>query len=117
MHMDADMEISFSNAKLAKLCNSEKKLRGKHGPRMAALISQRLFELDAADTLEEMRALPGPRCHALSENLSGLIAVDLVHPDRLVFTPNHKPLPARAAGGLDWRLVKKIEIVGIGNYH
>ena len=53
------MDVSFSTAKLAKICSSEKKVRGEYGPRMAALIQQRLTELRAADTLEDMRHLPG----------------------------------------------------------
>ena len=36
------MEVGFANARLAKLCNSDAKLRGKYGPRMAARIQQRL---------------------------------------------------------------------------
>lgn len=110
------MEISFATSKLAKLCNSEKKLRGCHGPRMAAVIQQRLMDLDAAETLESMRNIPG-RCHQLAENLNGLFAVDLVHPDRLVFAPDHDPVPRLSGGGVDWSKVTKIEVAGIGDYH
>ena len=110
------MEIGFAKSKLAKLCNSEKKLRGAYGPRMARLIQQRLMDLDAAETLESMRNLPG-RCHQLTENLDGLFAIDLVHPDRLVFIPDHDPLPQLSGGGVDWSKVTKIEVVGIGDYH
>ena len=110
------MEISFATSKLAKLCNSEKKLRGAYGPRMAALIQQRLMDLDAAETLESMRDIPG-RCHQLTGNLEGLFAVDLVHPDRLVFAPDHDPVPQLSGGGVDWSKVTKIEVVGVGDYH
>jgi len=110
------MEISFATSKLAKLCNSEKKLRGAYGPRMAGVIQQRLMDLDAAETLEVMRDVPG-RCHQLTENLDGLFAVDLVHPDRLVFMPDRDPVPQLSGGGIDWSKVTKIEVVGIGDYH
>jgi len=110
------MDISFATSKLAKLCNSAKKLRGDYGPRMASVIQQRLVDLDAAKTLESMRDVPG-RCHQLTENLDGLFAVDLVHPDRLVFAPDHDPVPQLSSGGVDWSKVTKIEVVGIGNYH
>ena len=110
------MEISFATSKLAKLCNSEKKLRGAYGPRMAGLIQQRLMDLAAAETLESMRDVPG-RCHQLTENLDGLFAVDLVHPDRLVFAPDHDPVPQSSGGGVDWSKVTKIEVAGIGDYH
>ncbi len=110
------MEISFATSKLAKLCNSEKKMKGTHGVRMAQVIQLRLMDLDAAETLEMMRGLPG-RCHQLTENLDGMFAVDLVHPDRLVFKPDHDPVPELSSGGIDWSKVTKIEVVGIGNYH
>lgn len=110
------MEISFATSKLAKLCNSEKKLRAAYGPRMAGVIQQRLVDLDAAKTLEMMRGIPG-RCHQLTENLDGLFAVDLVHPDRLVFVPDQDPVPQLSGGGIDWSRVTKIEVVGIGDYH
>jgi proteic killer suppression protein len=91
-------------------------LRGEHGPRMARLIQQRLLDLSAAETLEVMKTLPG-RCHELKQNLKGCLAVDLVHPDRLVFRPDHDPLPTKEDGGLDWSRVTRITIVGIGDYH
>lgn len=111
------MEISFNTAKLAKLCNSQKALRAEHGTRMASVIAQRLLELEAADNLEIMRSLPAARCHELGQNLKGLLAITLVHPDRLCFKPDHDPIPKKADGGLDWSLVTKIVVVGIGDYH
>lgn len=111
------MEITFTNHKLAKLCNSASKLRGEYGSRMAKLIQQRLLELAAASTLEEMRSVTGARCHELSQNWRGYLAVDLVHPDRLVFRPSDEPTPKKPDGGLDWAQVRTIEITGIGDYH
>ena len=111
------MEVSFANSKLQKTCNSAKKLRGEYGPRMADLIQQRLAELADADTLEDMRVIPGAKCHELTQNLRGLLSVVLVHPDRLAFRPKESPLPKKQDGGLEWSKVKHIEIVGIGDYH
>jgi proteic killer suppression protein len=111
------MDVAFSTAKLAKICNSEAKLRGEYGPRMATLIQQRLAELRAADTLEDMRHLPGPRCHELKGNLDGHLALDLVHPNRLVFKPDHSPVPLKDDGGLNWNEITAVEVVGIGDYH
>ena len=48
---------------------------------------------------------PPERRHELSGNRKGQFAVDLKHPQRLIFEPNHNPLPRRADGGLD---LKKI---------
>ncbi len=111
------MDVTFTNSKLAKLCNSAKKLRGEYGERMANIIQQRLVELDDADTLEDMRFVVGARCHELTQNLKGLLAVDLVHPDRLAFKPADDPVPRKDDGGLDWSKVLRVEIVAIGDYH
>lgn len=110
------MDIRFTSAKLAKLCNSEKKLRGQYGPAMACMIQQRLGELHAAETLEVMRLLPG-HCHELKQNLKGLLAISLIGLDRLTFRPDHEPPPTLEDGGLDWSNVTKIVVVGIGDYH
>jgi len=111
------MEVSFASAKLQKLCNSEKNLRAKYGPRMGALIQQRLAELAGAEVLADMRFIVGAGCHELTQNLKGLLAVNLVHPDRLVFKPSDDPVPSKPDGGLDWAQVKSIIVVGIGDYH
>ena len=110
------MEITFENARLQKLCNSAGKLNGKYGPRQSALIQRRLVDLATAETLEDMRIVPG-RCHELTQNLTGCFAVDLVHPDRLVFRVANKPRPVNASGALDWSAVTAIEIVDIVDYH
>jgi len=110
------MEVTFSNRKLQDLCNSHKRLRAEYGDRMARVIERRLLDLQAAANLEEMRLLPG-RCHELTRDLKGWLALDLVHPKRLCFEPDHKPLPQRADGSLDWGNVTRVKIVGIGDYH
>ena len=87
------------------------------GPRMAEKLQQRLSELAAVETLEDMRCLPGARCHELTGELEGALAVDLVHPYRLLFTPDHDPIPQKEDGGLDWTSVTAICIVDYVDYH
>lgn len=111
------MEVTFANHKLQKLCKSESKLRGQYGPRMARIIQQRLLELRDVETLEEMRMFPAARCHQLTQNLDGLLAVSLVHPDRMVFRVADEPVPKKPDGGLDWTQVRAIEIAATGDYH
>lgn len=111
------MDIYFAKSKLQKICESEKKLKAEYGLRMAVVIQQRLMELSAAQTLEVMRSISGARCHELSENFKGHLAVDLVHPQRLLFKPFHDPVPVKVDGGLDWSQVKAVEIAGIIDYH
>lgn len=111
------MEIQFRSKRIAKLCNSEKEMRAKLGPRNADRLKQRLAELKAANTLEDLRGLPAARCHELSQDRDGQLAVDLVHPKRLVFEPGHNPVPKKADGGLDWKQVSRIVVVEVVDYH
>src|SRR5258708_34937620 len=110
------MEVTFARTKEQKLCNSASKLRSEYGPRMAGLIQERLASLAAADNLEVMRTLPG-RCHELTGDLRGHLAIDLVQPVRLVFKPADDPLPKLEGGGLNWSGVRSVEIWRIGDYH
>lgn len=110
------MDVTFESTKLQKLINSEKKLRGEYGPSMAEKIMTRMSDLQAAETLDIMRLLPG-KCHELKSDLAGHLAVHLIEPNRLVFRPNHDPDPRNESGMLIWNRVTKIVIVAIGNYH
>lgn len=88
------------------------------GPQIAKKLQQRLAELNAADTLDDVSRVPPARCHELGQNRDGQLAVDLVHPKRLVFQPDHDPLPQKSDGGLDWAKVTQILILEISvDYH
>ena len=111
------MEVAFSTKKFAKLCSSAKDMVGKLGKPMAAKLQQRLFELQAAESLDDVPRVPPPRCHEMTGDLKGKLAVDLVHPYRLVFSPDHDPVPTKDDGGLDWKRVTKILVDEIVDYH
>lgn len=81
------------------------------------ILRTRLDELDAADTLEQMRHIPQANCHELSQNRKGQIAVNLAHPYRLIFRPGNDPIPTKSDGGLDWTKVNVIEVSEISDYH
>ena len=91
-------------------------MKAKWGPELAKKLKRRLADLEAANTLEEVRNLPG-RCHELREDRKGQLAMDLVHPLRLLFRPNHDPVPAKPDGGLDWQQVTGIEVLEVCDYH
>ena len=77
-----------------------------------------LTQLNAARNLGFAPPMSPPhRCHELAGNRKGQLTVDLGHPYRLFFVPNHNPLPERAEGGLDWKLVTSIEIIEIEDPH
>lgn len=110
------MDITFDDPKLEKQCNNQKLLVRKQGPIRAKKIRQRLDDLRAADSLEEMKNLPG-RCHELRGDRSGQLSLDLDGPYRLIFIPANKPNPTKQASGLDWKSVTAVSILEIENTH
>jgi plasmid maintenance system killer protein len=111
------MEIAFASRKMEKLCNSSKDMKAKLGARGATALQLRLAQIKAADTLEDLGKVPGARCHELTADRKGQLAVDLVHPRRLIFEPDHSPLPAKPDGGLDWQKVTRVTVIEIVDYH
>ena len=87
-----------------------------HGTRRAQLIRARLDALSAATCLEDLRNVSG-RLHELIGNRQGQMSFDLDHPYRLIFIPNHNPVPIREDTGLDWTRVTAIKILGIEDTH
>ncbi|NOT60879.1 MAG: killer suppression protein [Acidobacteria bacterium] len=111
------MDIDFLDKKLGKQCNEQALLVRKQGAHRAKLLRRRLDEFAALDTLEEIRLLPQARCHELVKNRAGQLSVDLDHPYRLIFEPAHDPIPRNVDGGLDWKQVTAILIIGIEDTH
>ncbi len=110
------MDIIFINKRLRKEFASHKKLVKNRGSQRARYIERRMKALQAADTLADMRSLPG-RCHELREDRAGQLAVSLDGSYRLVFEPAHTPVPTKPDGGLDWSKVTAIRILEVVNYH
>jgi len=72
---------------MKKLANNFKKCQAEWGSIRAKLFNQRLGDLLNAQTLEDVRNLPG-NYHELVENRKGQWACNLDHPYRLVFIPH-----------------------------
>jgi len=111
------MDIYFKTKKLQKLCSRAVLAVKEFGPKSARKLQQRLMELQAAESLEDVSKLPPARCHELKGNRKGQIAVSLEGPYRLVFIPASHPIPRKEDGGLDWRRITEIEIIVIEDYH
>lgn len=113
------MDITFATTSLKKQLNEEKAMIKAHGPLRAKKLKIVLAQLRAAPTLGVFAPPMSPphRCHELTGNRKGELTVDLDHPYRLVFKPNHKPHPQRPEGGLDWKQVTNITITGIEDTH
>lgn len=110
------MEISYKTNKLEKQLTSPRELAKTFG-QLARKINQRISELKAAETLAIMRFIPAARCHELSGSHKGELAVDVSPNYRMIFEPNHDPLPKKEDGGLYWESITKIQINQIEDYH
>lgn len=111
------MEIRFRSGKTQKCCSSEKECNRKWGSANGKIIRRRLADLEAAETLADVFALPQARCHELTENRRGQFAVDVKHPFRLIFQPANNPIPRKEDGGIDCTRVTHIEIIEVVDYH
>ena len=84
-HITINLEITYKTRKIEKVCTIASEAEKKYGSEMAEKIHQRIDEIDASDTVEEMVQFHIGRCHPLKGNRKGQYAMDLVHPYRLVF--------------------------------
>lgn len=82
----------------------------------AKIFNTRLDDLRSAETLEDVRHLPG-RYHELKEDRKGRWACDLDQPYRLIFTPSISPIPTDDSGRFIWLEIKSVEMIEITDYH
>ena len=113
------MEITFATKKLQKRLNESKTMIKAYGPKQSRKLKIVLASLRAAPNLGIFAPPYSPpnRCHELKGNLKGVLSIDLDHPYRLLFKPDHDPVPMRDEGGLDWNKVTIIEIKGVEDTH
>ncbi len=79
------MEIYYRNNKIRKICENMSVAKKEHGEHMAEKIDQRIGEIRAADSVEQMVQFKIGGCHPLHHDRKGQYAVYLVHPYRLIF--------------------------------
>ncbi len=82
---------------------------------MAKKIFMRLDQFRAAENLSVMKNFG--RCHELRADCEGQLAIDLVHPNRMIFVPRGNKDDHHLANELVWEKVETIEIIAIGDYH
>lgn len=110
------MEVLFETKRLHKRLGTSRSRQKEFGAEAAKKIALRLESLAACSSLADMRQLPG-RCHELTGDWAGHLAVDLQHPMRLVFRPTRSETTVKPDGGMDWRAVESVTIVEIIDYH
>ncbi len=110
------MEITFKDKKLAKLVNDDRRMFNELGKQRSTLLKRRLTQLSDAETLEDVRYLAG-NFHELIKNRKGQWSCDLDQPFRLVFQPQHTPIPTDKDGKYIWTEITTVEIIEIVDYH
>ena len=104
------MNITYRTKKLKKQAEDLRELAKAYGAN-AKQIKMRLEDLKAASNLEVIGKIPGARCHQLTgKNYKGYLAINITGNRRLIFEPNHDPIPIKEDGGLDWSQVTDITI-------
>jgi len=110
------MDLTFRTKKLEKLANDYRRCQRELGAIRSKLLNIRLNDLRDAETLEDVRYLPG-HYHELIGDRKGQWACDLDHPYRLIFEPHENPIPTNQVGNYLWVEIKGVEIVEIIDYH
>ena len=110
------MDITFDDQNLEKYANNDRTGQKKLGTKRFQKYKQRLDQLRASTTLEDVRHQPG-RFHELTGNRKGQWACDLDHPYRLIFEPQEKPIPTNENGQYLWIKIRAVEIIEIKDYH
>ena len=108
------MDISFLNSDLKKLCEDQEYANRKLGSASSKKLRTRLRILKVAVKLGE---IPVGHPHPLKGNRTGQFALNLAGGRRLVFEPFDDPIPLNPDGSVEWREVRSIRIVFIGDYH
>lgn len=109
------MEVRFATSQLQKTMSGSSALSKRYGDIGARRIRTRLSQLEAADSLADLRSLPG-RWHELTGDRAGHLAADLHQPFRMILRPA-EPVPHTDDGGLDWSRVTTVIITEIVDYH
>lgn len=110
------MDISFANNRLKKQMENARAMDKAYGER-AKPLRRRLQVLASAACLADVPAHPPDRRHLLTGNRAGQFAVMLTGNWRLVFEPDHDPLPVLSDGGIDIGAVTAICIIEVTDYH
>ena len=79
------LKVEYNNKGIEKICTNAAVAEKKYGAEMAEKLQLRIDQIKAADSVEQMVQYRIGRCHPLQGNRKSQFAVDLVHPQRLIF--------------------------------
>lgn len=80
------MEVDFKNNELREQYRDHKLAERAHGVQVARKYIQRINIIKSVKDIEELKRLPGLRCHPLKGDRKGEWAINLTGFYRLIFT-------------------------------
>ena len=110
------MDVTYKTKELQKYAEDQKYSIKKLGDVRSKQYTRRISDLLAAETLEDVRYLPG-NYHELTGNRKGQWACSLDRNYRLIFEPHEKPIPTNESGQYIWCEIRGVEIDEIVDYH
>lgn len=108
------MEFDFTDSDLKLVCEQQKLAVKQLGAFCARKLRTRLADISATSNVQE---LVSGRPHPLKGDRLGEFSLDLHGGVRLVFVPDHDPIPETKDGSTNWMKVTKVLIIYIGDYH
>lgn len=110
------IEIRWTDRKLEKSCQSDRQAQRHWGADQWRLLKRRLASIDAAETLQDLKNVPG-RFHPLGADRKQEFSLSLWGQYRLVFIADDDPLPLLDDGGIDQSQVRRVAIKEVVDYH
>jgi len=83
----------------------------------AKKVQQRLDEMEASPNLAVLQQIPAAKCHPLKGDRQGEWAVSISGNDRIIFEPDHDPLPKKENGEIETIKITDIIIIETADYH
>ena len=112
------MRVEYKNDRLQQCCESHVEMTRIYGVLCAKVLQRRLTDLHAADNLGIFALnIPPHYCHPLHGKRAGQYAMRLYDKYRLIFVPDHDPVPQHPHGGIDTTHVTAIRIIEVSEHY
>lgn len=109
------MDLTYKTKKLHDLCEDprlNKELNKKYGAEVAKRLPQRIKELKAFPSVNDIPTNPPQRRHKLTGNREGEFAINITNQYRLIFRQKENNIIIE-----DLRDIKKIEIMEVSKHY
>lgn len=100
------MKINYKSNKLKKICTHYSEAKKKLGLDTAKALVKRINELESIDSVDTLVRSRIGRTHPLHGDRKGQFAMDLAHPQRLIF------IKEESTG-----TIEVVKIISITDYH